>query len=272
MRRRAVLLLLAAAACHHAKADAGLAAALFGLAKESGKYRQDELERAGQELLHLTELAREALAAAPERSPIAVTTELLFGKLGFVREVEDPSLDFVLLPGVLRHRRGGCVGLGTLLLCVAETLGWSAAGVLMPGHFYVRVSTRERHDNVELLHQGELMPDAWYLQRFPIPGGSAAEYARPLSRSEVLGVLQYNIGLDHRRASRLDAAGAAFSRAVAAFPDFAEAHASLGATEQLLGHLEAASASYRTALSKQPELPGVQQNLALLEQERQRQR
>jgi regulator of sirC expression with transglutaminase-like and TPR domain len=213
-------------------------------------------------------MAREALAAAPAKPQVSVVCELLFERLGFSREVNDESLDFVLLPSVLRRRRGNCVGLGTLFLALAETLGWPASGVMMPGHFYVRVGDQEQHRNVELLHRGEAMPDSWYPQRFPIPGGSAPEYARPLTSSEVLGILEYDLGSAQRRAKRLEPARAAFTRSVSAFPDFSEAHASLGAVLHLLGHLDQAAASYRTALTKNPHLPGIEQNLALLEAER----
>jgi len=169
---------------------------------------------------------------------------------------------------VLRHRRGSCVGLGTLFLALAETLGWSASGVMMPGHFYVRLANRGEHRNVELLRAGEAMPDAWYAERFPIPGGAPPEYARPLTSQEVLGVLEYNVGNDRRRARRIDEARAAFARSVRAFPDFSEAHASLGAMQQLLGQLDQADQSYRAALAKNPHLPGLADNLALLAAER----
>jgi tetratricopeptide (TPR) repeat protein len=81
-------------------------------------------------------------------------------------------------------------------------------------------------------------------------------------------VVAYDIGNERRRQGRLDAAMAAFERAVHAFPDFAEAQASLGAVAQLQGRLELAAASYRSALEKNPSLPGLEHNLSLLAEER----
>ncbi len=192
----------------------------------------------------------------------------MFGPLGFVREVDDTGLGFVLLPGVLERRRGSCVGLGTLFLVLADALGWSASGVMMPGHFYVRVQERGQARNVELLRGGEAMPDAWYSRRFPVPGGSAHEYSRPLTAAEVLGVVEYNIGNERRRQLRLIEARAAFTRAVDAFPELAEAHASLAAVEQLLGNLDGAAEGYRKARAANPNLPGVEHNVALLTDQR----
>jgi regulator of sirC expression with transglutaminase-like and TPR domain len=268
MKRRALLLLLASSGCQDSGSKLPFSRALLAVAKQAAKLTDAQIAGSISELLHLADMAREALQAAPSRPPAAVVSELLFGRLGFSREVDDEALDFVLLPSVLRGRRGSCVGLGTLFLGLSEALGWSAAGVMMPGHFYVRVAERAQHRNVELLRKGEAMPDAWYEQRFPVAGGAAAEYARPLSSAEVLGVVEYNIGNELRRARRFEPARAAFGRAVAAFPDFSEAHASLGAMQQLLGQLEEAAQSYRVALAKNPHLPGLDRNLALLENER----
>jgi regulator of sirC expression with transglutaminase-like and TPR domain len=269
MNRRTLLLLLAASGCARiAPAELAFARAILGVARAAGKASAADEAFSLSELEHLSAMAREALVAAPAKPQVTVVSELLFERLGFVREVNDESLDFVMLPSVLRRRRGNCVGLGTLFLALAETLGWSAAGVMMPGHFYVRVGDHGQHRNVELLHRGEAMPDNWYPQRFPVPGGFAPEYARPLTSSEVLGILEYNLGSAHRRAQRLEPARAAFTRSISAFPDFSEAHASLGAVQHLLGHLDQAAKSYATALSKNPHLPGLEQNIALLEAER----
>jgi regulator of sirC expression with transglutaminase-like and TPR domain len=270
MKRRALLLLLASSACRNNGAEEQpLTRALLAAAQSSGRSSAADVEQALAELEHLGEMARVAVVGRGHLSEIGAVAELVFGRLGFEREVEDKALDFVFLPSVLARRRGSCVGLGTLFLALAEQLGWSAAGVMMPGHFYVRVNGAAGHQNVELLHAGEVMPDAWYEHRFPIPGGAAPEYARPLQTQEVMGVLEYNVGNALRRAGRLPEASVAFTRASVLFPDFAEAYASLGAVAHLLGELDQAASSYRKALSRHPALPGVRENMALLAAERQ---
>lgn len=268
MKRRSVLLWLAASGCHRAaEGQSGFSRALLAVASATTLAGSEQIDWSADEIERIAATARTAMARAPGRSPAAVLSELLFGPLGFVREVDDTDLSFVLLPSVLERRRGSCVGLGTLFLVLAEALGWSASGVMMPGHFYVRVRERGQARNVELLRGGEAMPDAWYDRRFPVPGGSAHEYARPLSQTEVLGVVEYNIGNERRRQRRLPEARAAFERAARAFPELAEAHASLGAVEQLLGNLDGALVGYRKARAINPNLPGVEHNLALLADE-----
>ena len=112
------------------------------------------------------------------------------------------------------------------------------------------------------------MPDAWYRTRFPAEGGDAGEYMRPLTLPEIVGVVEYDVGGDRRRRGSLLEARSAFRRATHDFPAFAEAHASLGATLQLLGSLDEAETTYRAAKRANPALPDVDANLDLLIQER----
>jgi len=207
----------------------------------------------------------------PAQNDVVAATalnEVVFVSLGFRREVDDTSVAFVLLPSVLRTRRGSCVGLGTLYLALGDMLGIPMEGFVRPGHFFVRIRDGNRIRNVELLRKGEEMTDDWYRTRFPIPRDSGHEYDHALSPAEVLGVIEYDIGSERRRQGRLAEARVAFERARTDFPDFAEAHASLGATLHLLGALDEAAHSYRAARRASPGLPGLDHNIEILELER----
>lgn len=267
MRRRTFVCALGAAACSPHAAEPALASAAFEVARRAGALSAAAEHFAWNELHQIVSLVRGEMQRAAPEAALGVLAEVLFAQLGFAREVDDKSLAFVLLPNVLRGRRGSCVGLGMLLLVIAEALGQRAQGILMPGHFYVRLWAGARSRNVELLRRGEAMPEAWYAKRFPVPGEGAREYARPLSNAEALGVVEYDVGTERRRQLRLDEARAAYERAIRGFPDFAEAHASLGATLHLLGRLDEAQASYERAKRLNPALEGVTWNRALLEEE-----
>ena len=266
MKRRTFLATLGGVACGATDPPLLVARALLSVARASGEVSAADERTSLSELTQIRRLAESELKRAPPAMAGVVLSELVFERLGFRREVTDKSLSFVLLPGVLSQRRGSCVGLGSLLLALCDGCGVPANGVLMPGHFYVRLVNGAR--NVELLRQGEAMPDAWYRERFPIRSSETEEYARPLSRNETLGVVEYDVGNERRRQLRLAEARAAFMRAVRAFPTLAEAHASLGATLQLLGRLDEAADSYERAHALDSELPGVAWNRALLESER----
>ena len=264
MKRRAFLLAAASCGCRGPARRWDFARAALRAGQRAGA---SETERA---LEQLEDIAERALAAygGGAVSPASALGTVLFDELGFVREVKSTELAFVLLPGVLRQRRGNCVGLGTLYLALAEALGFVAHGVLLPGHFYVRHRAPGQARNVELLRRGEAMPDSWYRARYPLPPSAAhAAYARPLSASEVLGVVEYDVGNERRRQQRPLEARAAYARAVELCPRFPEAHASLGAMQHLLGEGAAALSSYRTARDLNPSLVGLAQNMALLEAE-----
>jgi predicted TPR repeat methyltransferase len=75
-------------------------------------------------------------------------------------------------------------------------------------------------------------------------------------------------GNQRRDAGDLPGAARAYRRALADFPAFAEAAASLGAADQLQGDLAAAANAYRAAARARPDLPGLARNISLLEAER----
>ena len=193
-------------------------------------------------------------------------TAVVFDELAFVREVDSDDPRFFLLPTVLETRRGSCLGLGALYLIVAERLDLPLDGVRVPGHFFVR-TRGPRPRNIELLRRGETMPDAWYRQKYgPWPEESPA-YLRPLSMQQMGALFWFNAGNFARRRGDIARARRAYERAVTEAPDFAEAHASLGLERQLEGDLPEAARAYREAARARADLPGLNDNMALLERE-----
>ena len=188
---------------------------------------------------------------------------VVFGELGFQREIESTASRFFQLSSVLGDRRGSCLGLGALYLAIGERIGIPLDGILLPGHFFVRT----RH-NVELLRRGEAMPDEWYRKKYgPWPETGSA-YFRPVTVAELGAIHWYNRGNELRAAGDLGTAEQAFARAAQEFPGFAEAHASLGAAEQQRGAFAEAEASYRAASRAWPDLPGLAHNLEILRAQR----
>jgi hypothetical protein len=219
MRLVAVALLLALS-CHAGARSTEVSTdvhSLLSIGRAYGETTAKEEAWSAAELERISTQVRDAIARRRDVAAAIALNETVFGTLGFVREVEHTDLQFVLLPAVLRSRHGTCVGLGALYLALAQSLGIPMEGVMRPGHFYVRVREAERHRNIELLRQGEEMPDSWYEARFPAPTGPANEYGRALSSSEVLGVVEYDIGNERRRQGRIAEARRAYDRSAASF-------------------------------------------------------
>jgi regulator of sirC expression with transglutaminase-like and TPR domain len=261
-----LLALLPLPGCRRPEPASPALGALLEVALESGALSAETARVTRDELARLVEAAQPALRRG-ER-PAEVFRRLLFDGGRFQREIDRQQPRFMLLPGVVRERRGTCVGLGSLYLALAEAAGVPAHGVLVPGHFFVRVRDGGGPGlaNVELLRQGEPMPDSWYRTRYRVPAGVPA-YLRPLSIAEVTAVLRFNLANELRERGRPEEALARYRRAAADFPTFAEAHASIGLVQHMLGRLEEAQRAYRTARALQPELPGLSRNLGLLEDE-----
>jgi regulator of sirC expression with transglutaminase-like and TPR domain len=198
---------------------------------------------------------------------------VVFDELGFEREIARTDLDVVLLPRVLAGHRGSCLGLGGLYLALGERLGLPLAGIVAPGHFFVRLpgddtgGGHRQHRNIELLRRGEALPDAWYAGKYGPWSAEASAYLRPLSLSELGGVFWFNAGNRRREAGDLQGAERAYARAAADFPALGEAHASLALARQLRGDLAGAAAGYRAAARARPDLPGLGQNVSVLDAE-----
>ena len=104
--------------------------------------------------------------------------------------------------------------------------------------------------------------------RTRIEDGTQWDASPALTVEEVEAVHWFNLG-NHLRATRAPlAAEKAYQRAVAAFPNFAEAHASLGAVRQLVGQVGPAAEAYSAAARIRPDLPGLTGNVERLNQRR----
>jgi regulator of sirC expression with transglutaminase-like and TPR domain len=214
----------------------------------------------------LVERARAAVGARKDRSGVDRMVRLVFGELGYKREIDDRTVMPSLLPWVLQQRRGSCVGLGTLLLVLGEELGLPLEGVLVPGHFFVRYRGPDGTRSVELLKDGQEMPERWYRERYPLPRGNPL-YLRGLRAEETLAVLRYNVANALRERGKLARAVEEYRLVVEVLPDFAEAQANLGLAFHKLRDYPRAEQAYRKAARANPGLAGLHHNFEQLYRE-----
>ena len=207
--------------------------------------------------------AQQRCGRAPRAARFGCLRSFLFGGWGLEREVDDPDLRHGLVSEVIRTRRGSCLGLSSLVLALAESLALPAAGVLVPGHLFVRLAEGAGSVNAELLRQGEGLPDEWYVHKYQVPAFVRA-YLRPLSLGELLAVLRFNLGNalrlrgEHGQALRL------YGDVVREFPQLAEGQASAGLSYHLLDRPLEAWGAYGRAWLENPALPGLAENLGAL--------
>jgi tetratricopeptide (TPR) repeat protein len=266
MTARAALVAVATLGCARSAPPPGpIASALLAQSAELGA-EAGEVKAAAATL---DDIAR-AVAKRHRGGSADIAQDLnavLWGDLGFEREIESDATRFFRLSSVLAQKRGNCLGLGALYLAIGERVGAPLDGILLPSHFFVRTrGTGGR--NVELLRRGEAMPDVWYRKKYgPWPEPDSA-YARPVTLTELLAIHWYDRGNDLRASGALEGAEQAFARAARGFPGFAQAHANLGTMLHMRGSLAAAEASYREAARLWPDLPGLAGNMERLQRER----
>ena len=249
--------------------ESGFSVSLMSLSEEARIRLGVPVPLAGEVSKEWTRLRKEAVRRVGQlkgESAVAALGRFLFEEKGFVREVEDSDIRFMLLPWVLRHRKGSCLGLAGLYLVLARDLGLPVHAVLVPGHFFVRFQEKSRKVNIELLRKGEGMTEEWYRAKWPFEGQPEA-YLRALSDKETLAVFHFNLGNAYRKARNLAEAIRHYERALRLFPSFAEAHASLGLCHQLRDDKQGAERAYLRARALQPGLLGLEQNLASLRKE-----
>ncbi len=133
-------------------------------------------------------------AGSDPRARQSALDRFFFEELGFsaapsrTSRYDEDRLADLLLPHVLRRRRGHCVGLSTLYLALGYRAGLPLFGVSAPGHFFVRWEGEGLRRNIELTSRGAEHPDAYYMERFGIRPAlvDRGVYLQSLRRREVL--------------------------------------------------------------------------------------
>jgi tetratricopeptide (TPR) repeat protein len=143
----------------------GLLLAELGNAEEAKqKVRSYE---ANIDLMALQISARLKEGAAPEEK-IRAINDYIFSEMRFrfpPHSLHAKDIDiYTFLPSVIDSRRGVCLGVSILYLCLAQRLGVEIEAITPPGHIYVRyVDPNGEIINVETTARGIDVPSEMYL-------------------------------------------------------------------------------------------------------------
>lgn len=118
------------------------------------------------DLIALQILTKVSLSDSP-KSKIRAINRFIFEEMGFrfpphSTYAKDIDL-YTFLPSVLDSRRGVCLGVSTLYLCLAQRLNLNLEIVTPPGHIYVRWRGKDREINIETTARGIHVPSEEYL-------------------------------------------------------------------------------------------------------------
>jgi tetratricopeptide (TPR) repeat protein len=126
--------------------------------------------------------------ATPEQKISAINT-FIFEKLGFrfpphSRYAKDIDL-YTFLPSVLDSRRGVCLGVSTLYMCIAQRLDLKLEMITPPGHIYVRYRDGDKIINIETTARGINLDSDVYL-------GINTRSLKQRNVKEVIGTTHFN--------------------------------------------------------------------------------
>jgi tetratricopeptide (TPR) repeat protein len=104
--------------------------------------------------------------ASPEEKIIAMNT-FIFNEMGFrfpPHSLYAKAVDlYTFLPSVLDSRRGVCLGVSILYLCIAQRLALPLEMITPPGHIYVRHCSNDKVINIETTARGMHLDSKEYL-------------------------------------------------------------------------------------------------------------
>lgn len=118
------------------------------------------------DLMALQVLARIPINATPQ-DKIRAMNELVFFELGYRFPPQSLSIKdidvYTFLPTVLNSRKGVCLGVSILYLCLAQRLDLALEMVTPPGHIYVRYKNGPEEINIETTCRGVHIDSEEYL-------------------------------------------------------------------------------------------------------------
>jgi len=139
---------------------------LSQLGNSPGEMRKIKSYEATIDLMALQILTRVSLDAPP-KAKIRAINRFVFEEMGFrfpphSTYAKDIDL-YTFLPSVLDSRRGVCLGVSILYICLAQRLNLDLEIVTPPGHIFVRWHKGGETINIETTARGVNLPDEQYL-------------------------------------------------------------------------------------------------------------
>lgn len=176
------------------------------------------LIRTYEAMLDLMALAIKAklTPASTSKETIAHINAFIFEDLGYrfppMSSFEKKIDTYTFLSSVLDSRKGVCLGVSILYLCLAERLGIPMEIVTPPGHIFVRYKDNTNHINIETTARGIHLDDEEFLSV-----GTKALQTRNLK--EVIGLAHVNQASIFWESNELDRALASYQKARSYLPE-----------------------------------------------------
>lgn len=171
------------------------------------------------------------------------------------------DLDNANLMRVIERRRGLPVTLGILYISAARAQGWSAAGLNFPGHFLIRLESRDgRRLIIDPFHSGRLMETQTLRELLKLVRQDAAAelesaHYKPVTNRDVLIRLQNNVKTRRMELNEVAGALEALTTMQMLDPGNASLWREAGVMHMRLGHLKHAVEAFEGFVARAPDGP-----------------
>lgn len=186
------------------------------------------------DLMALQVSVRLSSDAGPEEKIIAMNS-FIFDEMGFrfpPHSLYAKDIDvYTFLPSVLDSRRGVCLGVSILYLCIAQRLALRLEMITPPGHIYVRHRSNERIINIETTARGIHLESEKYL-------GMNNRSLQQRTILEVIGLAHFNQASVYWQNGEYQKALAAYQKAEPYMRDDPHLKELMGYILILTGHRE----------------------------------
>jgi regulator of sirC expression with transglutaminase-like and TPR domain len=252
-----------------AQADDAIDIADAALVLASFDHPASDLQIYREHLKAIAEAVHDAAAAdgfdienpAPE-DMARTLTKVLVDEFRYVGDEETyDDLDNANLMRVVERRRGLPVSLGILYIFAARAQGWGAAGLNFPGHFLIRLESRDgRRIIIDPFHSGRVMEtrelrDLLKLVRQDAGAELEAAHYKPVSNREVLIRLQNNVKTRRMELNEVAGALEALASMQVLDPENATLWREAGVMHMRLGHLKHAVESFEGFIARSQDGP-----------------
>lgn len=192
-----------------------LARGLFLAQLGDGDMQKIRTYEASLDLMALQIRARLPQNATPQMK-IRAINDFVFSDMGFrfppaSQYAKDIDL-YTFLPSVLDCRRGVCLGVSILYICLAQRLDLPLEMITPPGHIYVRYRDGSDEINIETTARGIHVDSSEYL-------GIDTRSLQQRTIKEVIGLAHFNQASVHWGQAEYAEALAAYQKAIKYLPD-----------------------------------------------------
>lgn len=188
---------------------------LTQLGNDSDAMRKIQSYEAAIDLMALQILTRISMQDPPSKK-IRAINHFIFEEMGFrfpphSSYAKDVDL-YTFLPSVLDSRRGVCLGVSILYICLAQRLNLELQMVTPPGHIFVRWGQGDEVINIETTARGVHLPDEKYL-------GVDTRSLEQRNIKEVIGLAHFNQASVFWERKQHDKALASYAKAKPYLPE-----------------------------------------------------